>query len=625
MAVKSVDYTGAPIWIDEAGRISYEDPANALPALPAGIVQSIDYAGTPIWANLQTGGFTYNRPTSDAQFAFDASPFSKYLSYAGYVADPESLFGSGYNPVSRNSVNPYFNTDIRDALRRAAVGLGLKPEDADRAALEFAQGHLDSQGQGYSDASSPSVIANDIAAKIFAQAGKPFEGLTPDERTAAIDRATAFQERNKSYDDSAWKRDEIASIVYGVPSEQVQSAWEKGTNDGLPSEQALSGADNPWNTWLQNKLRNEDYDPYGNEFGLATEEQYKQAESQGYDTGAAALLQKTLQQAVSMYLGSAGITGELTGMATSGVDPSYVEYGKQAKTGYDYYKLYQQYQQSGEVNPGALFNAATYATGKTQAVGDFNAGEFTGGSSPYNANSFFDESRFGSNQAGGNVYDENGNWMDGEYDQYGNFVPSDQTTFGNDYGAGYGQGNDIFGGGNLEQSNPELFNTIGGGGLFSGLGGLLNGLGSNPSLGSLLSGGGNVLNTGLALAPIAAAIQYARNQGPFDTSRLTALSDKYNPDAMAYQYDRNTEDQRRSLTSSLADRGVSGSSFGNMDVMNFNTNRELGRGALISQASLGGADIAQKILQAQIQERQLRNQMYGSALYSLGNVFGGKR
>lgn len=608
------------------------------------------------WQGLATPTWSADDPNASRwTTGFDTNPFQQYLQYVqnsgdvslagtnqelgssgyesyvpnqGWLSNPVGLFDLGFNRGNRRSLNPYYNTQIRDVMREVAGKLGLKASDSDRAALEYAQQHYGEQGHGYTEASHPAIVANAIASRLFGQAGKTYQGLTPEEFSNYVQEGALRQHYFKEADGEAWKKDDVAGIA-GVWTEQIQSAWESSTNDGLPSEQALAGADNPWNTWLQNQLRNEDWDPHGNVVALPTEKNYEQAQAQGYETGASQLINKTLQQAMMWYLGSSGITGDLTSGATSGIDPTYVEYGKDAKTAYDYYKEYEKYRAGGEFNPGALFNVATYASSKS--VGDFNSNNFSDGDgayktndSPFDSNSFYDQERFGS---GGNVYDENGNWMEGEYDQYGNFVPSDQTTFGDNYGQGEydGQGNDIFGGGNLEETNPELFGNSGSFNL-SGLGSLFSGLGSGLS--GLLGGAGttgNGTNSLLALAPILAAIQYARQQGPFDTSRLTGLADRYNPDAMAYQYDRNTELQRGQLNSSLADRGVMGSSFGNMDITNFNTNRELGRGALISQASLGGADIAQKILQAQIEERKQKNQMYGSALYSLGNVFGGKR
>lgn len=571
----------------------------------AAYAQYLNYAAARSWS---LGQGTFGDEPNDYWKFFQDSPSSL----------DDLIFGDRYASGRGANINPYATLQNRDVLRSVAEKIGLTPEDADKAALDFAQVHLNGFGQGYTEATHPAIVADQIAQRLFQEAGLPYQGLTTEKAAQLANEAAAYQNNLKSGDENAWKRDDWGSLVAFGPE------WAQYITEGIQKdpERAFLGAEDPLGTGIWNKVLGKDWDPAVNEVGGPTKGTYEQAQKQGIDTGTAAFLQQVADTTAKMIGGGYASQGIAEGVDASGIDPQYVQYAQDAKNYANYYKQYQNYKAGGEVNPGAVFTAAT---GGTKAIGDFDSSAFTGGDSPYNANSFFEGSQYGSNFAGGNVYDENGNWMDGEYDQYGNFVPADQTTFGDNYGLGSygGQGNDIFGGGNLEQSNPELFGGTSGG-LFSGLGGLFSGLTSNPSLGSLLSGGSGGNNL-IALAPILAAIQHARQQGPYDTSRLTGLADQYSPDSMAYQYDRNTEAQRRSLTSSLADRGVAGSSFGNMDITNFNTNRELGRGALISQASLGGADIANKILQAQIANRTQQNQLYGSALYALGNVFGGKR
>jgi hypothetical protein len=170
-------------------------------------------------------------------------------------------------------------------------------------------------------------------------------------------------------------------------------------------------------------------------------------------------------------------------------------------------------------------------------------------------------------------------------------------------------------------------NLLGGNSLGGVLSGAAGALGSQSSglFGSLFGSGiGGVLDKAAASAPVLAAIQYARNQDPFDTSRLTSLYDSYNPSAMAFEYDQNTARGRDSLTSSLTNRGVMGSSFGNADITNFNTTRDLGRQSLINQGLGQRAGIAGQILDADVKARQMKNQLYGSSLLALGNVFGGR-
>jgi hypothetical protein len=139
----------------------------------------------------------------------------------------------------------------------------------------------------------------------------------------------------------------------------------------------------------------------------------------------------------------------------------------------------------------------------------------------------------------------------------------------------------------------------------------------------LLPGGGG-FDTALATAPILAAINYARNQGPFDTSRLTSTYDQFAPESLAFEYDQNTARGRNALTSSLTNRGVMGSSFGNADLTNFQTSRDLGRRSLVNQGLAQRGNLAATLLDAQIKERGLKNDLYGRSLLALGNVFGGR-
>jgi hypothetical protein len=178
--------------------------------------------------------------------------------------------------------------------------------------------------------------------------------------------------------------------------------------------------------------------------------------------------------------------------------------------------------------------------------------------------------------------------------------------------------------------SPGFFASEGLGGLAPAIGGAASAIGTSSLLGGvgdLLGGLKNYLpsgNTAAALAPIIAAIAYAKNQGPFDTSRLTSTYDQFEPDALAYEFDQNTNAGRNALTSSLTNRGVMGSSFGNMDLTNFQTTRDLGRRSLVNQGLAVRGGLANNILEAQVKERQLKNQLYGTSLLALGNVFGGR-
>jgi hypothetical protein len=121
----------------------------------------------------------------------------------------------------------------------------------------------------------------------------------------------------------------------------------------------------------------------------------------------------------------------------------------------------------------------------------------------------------------------------------------------------------------------------------------------------------------VSTAPALAAIAYARNQNPYDTSRLTSLFGEYNPEAQANIYDVNTGLGRTSLTDSLARRGVSGSIFGDQSLTNFDTARGLERGSLINQGVGTSAGIAGQILNADAVGTDQRNKLYGRALLAL--------
>jgi hypothetical protein len=181
-------------------------------------------------------------------------------------------------------------------------------------------------------------------------------------------------------------------------------------------------------------------------------------------------------------------------------------------------------------------------------------------------------------------------------------------------------------GGALSMTSPGVWETA----APAALGGIVGGGAASslfPSIGDILKGAKEYLpsgNTAAALAPIIAAIAYAKNQGPFDTSRLTSTYDQFEPDALAYEFDQNTNAGRNALTSSLTNRGVMGSSFGNMDLTNFQTTRDLGRRSLVNQGLAVRGGLANNILEAQVKERQLKNQLYGTSLLALGNVFGGR-
>lgn len=145
----------------------------------------------------------------------------------------------------------------------------------------------------------------------------------------------------------------------------------------------------------------------------------------------------------------------------------------------------------------------------------------------------------------------------------------------------------------------------------SGLSQLLQSLG-------LPSGLSGVIGGAAATAPILATMNYARNQTPADTGQLQGLFNQYSPDAQAGTYDLQSASGRNQLNSSLTNRGVSGSSFGNFDLASYDTLRGLGRSQLVNQGVSTQAGIAGQILAGNLQSQSIKNNLLGSGLNALG-------
>lgn len=418
---------------------------------------------------------------------FDASPYLGYLQYAQGAAprfgdpasqgntdllnewykNPASLFDSGYNPGSRNSLNPYFTTGIRDSIRDIAQKLGLTSAQADEIALAKAQSDFSASGQGRSDATAVANLADDLARAVFEKAGKgaQYQGLTPQQRLEYGDKAIEFQNRNKGFDEDVWKKDDFGGMA-GVWMEQIQNKYEGDTKDPI----RILGADNPWNTALWNRVLNEDWDPYGNEYGLPTKQNYEQANQQGYDTGAASLLQQTAQTAAGFYLGATGASGEFTNAL--GIDQGYVNAANAAKG------LNQGYENDDPL-AAAKGLGNLYAAADTGTLTD--AGPDTG---------FPDTGAPAQSPGttGGGMWDEYGNWVDD-----GGFQDHNAGAYNDPFYDG--SGTDTSG-----QYDPyagvDPFQGVGGGDkslldYLKGAGGSLQGL-----LGGLFGGGGAPGTTG---------------------------------------------------------------------------------------------------------------------------------
>lgn len=210
----------------------------------------------------------------------------------------------------------------------------------------------------------------------------------------------------------------------------------------------------------------------------------------------------------------------------------------------------------------------------------------------------------------------------------------------------------------LRNSGPGNFVPITNGGGVDGWTRLADGVksifggGKTPSLPgaarSLFGGGADLLGQGLASIPILAAINYARNQGPFDTSRLDAIDnsiptrfstdrsgfdaaagaiptnfrtdtgrlessyDALDPGASARNYDLATGAGRTMRTADLARRGVMGSSFAGFDLDNYDMTRDVGRAQIVNDALLKRAGIAGNI--AEIEGADTARALTGAGL-----------
>lgn len=163
----------------------------------------------------------------------------------------------------------------------------------------------------------------------------------------------------------------------------------------------------------------------------------------------------------------------------------------------------------------------------------------------------------------------------------------------------------------------EGFSGLGGAGTGDYLSQLTKLLGQGNSSASSIFGSRGALGTGLAVAPALAAIAYARNQGPFDTSRLTSAYNQIDPNALALPFDLQTARGRENLSSSLTSRGVMGSSFGNQDLASYDFLRQAGRQNILTSGAQAQAGIGGQLLDAQVKERLLKNDLYGRALLAL--------
>lgn len=496
-----------------------------------GAIAYIDNDGTPVYYG-----------DAPAKNTNDYSAYAPFLNYAiqrtnaattGALGDTpdinnqtglDELFGSQYLGRGAN-INPYGSVKNRDAMRGVAAKLGLSQADADRAALDYANTHYNQFGQAYSEGTHPGIVADEVAKRLFAQAGKPYQGLSTEQTGDLVNKATKYEQDLNDYDDHSWQRDDFGGM-FALWGEQLQSAWEGGSNDGLPSEQGLAGADNPLNTALWNKVLNKDWDPYGNEYGLPTKQNYEQASHQGIETGAAGVLQWAAQQAAGAMLAGSGGIGGLAGEA--GASAEAVSAAQTAKAAADAYKQYQNYQNGGDIDP--MWAAGTASSGLNNFSGGGGGGGDLSGSPDAGT---LTGTAPDAGTTGGSMWDEDGNWIDGGDDYQDPNADAYNDPFYD--GSGY----DTTGMGPDSGNWWDSITNAGSSGL-SYLQNLLKGVG----------GGGTAVSTA------AGGLNLAKILGSLGSAGLGAtgsknLSNKY--DAMSKRYEGFGQDYRDRLAATYKD------------------------------------------------------------------------
>ena len=197
---------------------------------------------------------------------------------------------------------------------------------------------------------------------------------------------------------------------------------------------------------------------------------------------------------------------------------------------------------------------------------------------------------------------------------------------------------------NLSNSQGMNLNSLWNSNTFGGPS-LLNNLspGNLSALKSLLPGGNQgrgildgIMNDPLGAAfnatPFLLAMAEANRQedqiSPI-LNRTNSLVDQVNPsavrDAALAPYNRETASGLDRLTSSLQNRNVYGSSFGNADIANYKTTRDVGAGELGTKATLGSIGTQGALLDQVLRGTNVmntnRNLILGAGLGASGRLF----
>ena len=157
----------------------------------------------------------------------------------------------------------------------------------------------------------------------------------------------------------------------------------------------------------------------------------------------------------------------------------------------------------------------------------------------------------------------------------------------------------------LQKGGGSIFNNFGPG---SNGGGLLDGIANDP------------LGSAFSATPFLLALTEANKQGK-DIDQVLGEFRGQNSgylQSILRPYDIDTSAKRTELLSSLGERGVAGSSFGNQQLGNFDYLRDVGRGDLSSRAQV--ATFA-PTLDAITKRNTNRNMLLGAGLNASGRLF----
>jgi hypothetical protein len=296
-------------------RLSYDD------FMRQGMFSQYGYAPSPEDPfSPAAAGQAYERyyfPSGPAS-ALDAAEYQDILGRAsGYFPIPHEEYGAGYGGYRtpslddvfnwqysgrRQNINPYYSLQNRDMLRNAARQLGLSQADADRAALETLRATIGRTGQAYIEVDHPHNVADDIARRLFEQAGVQYGGLSPEQRETFNQQGIAYLEAAKNQDEGGGPFGSSGGFAdignFGL--HHLEQTWKAYEDD---PERALLGINTPLESWAWGELLDKDYDPTVNMYGGPTKENYRTAEEKGIDTGGASVIQWTVESFISAYVG----------------------------------------------------------------------------------------------------------------------------------------------------------------------------------------------------------------------------------------------------------------------------------------------------------------------------------